>query len=226
MKFGFLGAAATVALLFTVPANAATIFQSISDLAAAPAANGLCSQCNFTGIPDGQDVGESFTLVGAATATTASFDVSTQHFWPTAVTLSIFQDGGTSIGTNIFSQTYTTFLSDVSTGFDSDVVTVDLGSGVSLAAGNYLIFITNPDNLGLPVFSQSPSHGVHTAVGSGATSPPASGTAYLPLGDDIGVGLYGVVAVPEPATWAMMLIGFGSLGAVMRHRRRQLPLLT
>jgi hypothetical protein len=28
--------------------------------------------------------------------------------------------------------------------------------------------------------------------------------------------------VPEPATWAMMLVGFGGLGAVMR-RRRQLP---
>ncbi len=27
--------------------------------------------------------------------------------------------------------------------------------------------------------------------------------------------------VPEPATWAMMLIGFGGMGALLRHRRRQ-----
>jgi hypothetical protein len=29
------------------------------------------------------------------------------------------------------------------------------------------------------------------------------------------------IAVPEPATWAMMLIGFGGLGAALRmnHRR-------
>lgn len=27
-------------------------------------------------------------------------------------------------------------------------------------------------------------------------------------------------AVPEPATWAMMLVGFGMLGAVIRYRRR------
>jgi hypothetical protein len=29
-----------------------------------------------------------------------------------------------------------------------------------------------------------------------------------------------VVSVPEPATWAMMLVGFGGLGAAMRSRRR------
>ncbi len=30
-------------------------------------------------------------------------------------------------------------------------------------------------------------------------------------------------AVPEPATWAMMLIGFGVVGGTMRSRRRQKP---
>jgi hypothetical protein len=29
------------------------------------------------------------------------------------------------------------------------------------------------------------------------------------------------VAVPEPATWAMMLIGFGGLGAALRMNRRR-----
>jgi hypothetical protein len=31
---------------------------------------------------------------------------------------------------------------------------------------------------------------------------------------------YSVAAVPEPATWAMMLVGFGMMGAAMRYRRR------
>jgi hypothetical protein len=26
-------------------------------------------------------------------------------------------------------------------------------------------------------------------------------------------------AVPEPATWAMMIVGFGGVGALMRRRR-------
>ncbi|RYD27419.1 MAG: PEP-CTERM sorting domain-containing protein [Lysobacteraceae bacterium] len=30
-----------------------------------------------------------------------------------------------------------------------------------------------------------------------------------------------VAAVPEPATWAMMLIGFAFAGAGLRYRRRQ-----
>lgn len=30
-----------------------------------------------------------------------------------------------------------------------------------------------------------------------------------------------VLAVPEPATWAMMLVGFGGIGALLRRRRQQ-----
>ena len=34
--------------------------------------------------------------------------------------------------------------------------------------------------------------------------------------------LYGATAaVPEPATWAMMLIGFGGIGFQMRRQRRK-----
>ena len=33
-----------------------------------------------------------------------------------------------------------------------------------------------------------------------------------------------VSAVPEPATWGMMLVGFGATGGMLRHRRRDLKL--
>jgi hypothetical protein len=41
----------------------------------------------------------------------------------------------------------------------------------------------------------------------------------------IDVTVNGVSSVPEPATWAMMLIGLGGLGSVMRARRRALATL-
>ena len=33
-------------------------------------------------------------------------------------------------------------------------------------------------------------------------------------------GTFNLTAVPEPATWAMMLVGFGGLGVAMRSRRK------
>lgn len=42
---------------------------------------------------------------------------------------------------------------------------------------------------------------------------------YAPAQFDAGPG-----AVPEPATWAVMVLGFGSVGAALRGRRRFPPL--
>jgi hypothetical protein len=38
---------------------------------------------------------------------------------------------------------------------------------------------------------------------------------------DIGLDNVSISAVPEPATWAMMLVGFGGMGVAMRSRRKQ-----
>lgn len=50
-------------------------------------------------------------------------------------------------------------------------------------------------------------------------------TPYVGTGNQAGFAgvTYGNIngAVPEPATWALMLIGFGAVGTGMRHRRRQ-----
>lgn len=53
-----------------------------------------------------------------------------------------------------------------------------------------------------------------------AAAPSLTGNAYVLLSDD-GKSQGFVIGVPEPATWAMMIMGFGAIGMVMRSRRRQ-----
>ena len=68
---------------------------------------------------------------------------------------------------------------------------------------------------------------------NGTTESFSFGPMLLALGDysltlsgnNSGVGDLGgtvtISAVPEPATWAFMLLGFGGMGVAMRRRRRQ-----
>lgn len=53
---------------------------------------------------------------------------------------------------------------------------------------------------------------------------PPSGNAYGELSaspSGFGVGTFTISAVPEPSTWAMMLLGFAGLGFAFRRSRRK-----
>lgn len=56
---------------------------------------------------------------------------------------------------------------------------------------------------------------------SGTGAVLANGSSYAQIAPQnqatINAGM--VVALPEPATWGMMVVGFGALGAVLRRRR-------
>ena len=55
-------------------------------------------------------------------------------------------------------------------------------------------------------------------VGLGTHTISVVGTLLGPTGSYSGT--LNVAAVPEPATWAMMLLGFGAMGLVIRRRRQ------
>lgn len=219
MRITTLLAGAAVATAFALPASASVIYQSIPDLTVPNQNEAYCSQCGG----DGQDIGQAFTLANAAVATSASFDVQSDYVWPTSVDFSIFQNNGGVLGANLYAHTFSSFVSDVSTGFGTDVVTVNLGS-VSLAAGSYYLFLTNAASLGIPTYSGG-ADGAVVVFNSG--SPPSSGngvsqiSAFLGHSEDIGVSLSSGGAVPEPAAWALMLTGFMGAGAALRANRRR-----
>jgi hypothetical protein len=88
------------------------------------------------------------------------------------------------------------------------------------------LFITGPFNLaGVSVDDPATafagttySHGFavlgagsHSITGVATSSPTGSGAAYIQLTEGGG-------AVPEPATWAMMIAGFGMVGCMARRR--------
>ena len=106
--------------------------------------------------------------------------------------------------------------------------TSSLTGVTSLAAGDYVIG-------GLSTASDTIAFNVTNAVfGSGITYTGNLTNGILGVfsfpnitQDGLDVGVFGpnfkysvaVAAVPEPATWAMMLFGFAAIGFAVRHRR-------
>jgi hypothetical protein len=116
----------------------------------------------------------TFSLLGGATFTTATFDLFSAGTSGIAVTLNGLNAAGLPIVTEPFTLTNgTNFFGVVGTGGDRF-------TGLSFSAAD-----------GIVDFRQLRLGGVQTTMN----------------------------AVPEPGTWAMMLLGFGGMGVAMRRRR-------
>ena len=105
------------------------------------------------------------------------------------------------------------------------------------AAGNYWVSVetSTPDIL-YTALSITPITGSGSLVYSGGPTPAITllGPQFLGAGQynltfggnspnggaASGSVTFRLSAVPEPATWAMMLLGFGAIGFAMRRRRR------
>ena len=56
---------------------------------------------------------------------------------------------------------------------------------------------------------------------------PTRFTGTYTLGEDTGAGTFNIAAsVPEPSTWALMILGVGFAGGMLRRRRSPLAVQT
>jgi len=106
-------------------------------------------------------------------------------------------------------------------------------SGMDLTAtAQYLYFDFSGSDGGRFLLQQGPEIGNTYYCDSTASNDCIKGASVVPQNYQSpsaqysmpeGKQIIGVAAVPEPATWAVMLMGFAGLGAAMRARRSALP---
>ncbi len=94
------------------------------------------------------------------------------------------------------------------------------------AAGGVVLTATDADGtVSHTISSASTSSFLGFVSTSGVTGMTLasihSGTPVWPTADNLTLGGQVLSAVPEPATWAMMIIGFGAVGSMVRTSRRR-----
>ena len=110
------------------------------------------------------------------------------------------------------------------------------GTLTAASAGTYTFSLNSDDGSkafidGVLVLDDSNAHGPFTVTNTVGLSAGAhtfevqffeccGGASGVDFTTPEGITLGG--GVPEPASWALMLVGFGGLGAALRHRRRRL----
>lgn len=201
---------AAALLLATAPASAAVLFQSLPDLTVDPVVAGYCSSCNsFLQFR----IYDTFTLARDSTIDSVTFALDTSFYTGNAVNIGFFNLAGALPGTSIASYTFTPadFTSSVPVTTASErtrsLVTVAI-PGLALAAGSYDISFFNANGLSIPGYAKAGG----TLYQSGNFFDPAG---FKP-NQSAAFSVSG--AVPEPASWALLIAGFGVVGVGMRRR--------
>lgn len=105
---------------------------------------------------------------------------------------------------------------------DSLVTSVAPNGGVYSAVGSLGVGLTNNNNVGFDISGRT---GIAYFSIDSAFYTVSLATGRASFVDTIGggplVGLSALGVVPEPASWGMMILGFGLIGFSMRRRRRR-----
>ena len=235
---GLGGAILAAALSATAPANAAT-YDAVGDFSIASNPNGVWAY--GTGL-----AGSTFTALpvsGTSLLGSNSFD-----YWQVTDPVDLVPLVGKNVGSDpiIFSTVLVpTGVLEVHPGPSTDTIvqfTAPTAGSYTLSTSFELLDISPSGvtaevyNNGTQLFSDTlTSPGANQGTDTPGQSVSFSDTLHLNAGDTLSfavnndgnflfdsTGLTATIssAVPEPASWAMMLAGFGGLGAAMRMRRK------
>ncbi|MBI1199745.1 MAG: PEP-CTERM sorting domain-containing protein [Phenylobacterium sp.] len=220
--------AAALALALPFAAHAEVIYDNI------PTSGPYFGYCTFSttcaaDTHSGDDyAAQLFTLADAVTITSAAFAEMDYEVYGTSVNWKFYlADGAGGLPGTLVTEGSSDILASPTIDTDPDynisLNLFDLPS-VSLAAGDYYFAI----QLVSPVFDTFLALGANNPdlIHSGAAETRDGGATWTtPYGElpSIAVALYGSTGgVPEPATWALMIMGFGGAGAMLRRRARPL----
>jgi len=215
--------AGVTAALFLAPvaANAGVVYEN--------AANPIGGDCSFSttcaaSAGRGDDyAAQRFVLGAGATVESASFSIFHPGTIGTSANWKFYlDDGAGGLPGTLVAQGSSTILGSqdigANYGFTLSKTFFNLPT-VNLAAGSYYFAIQSVS----PIFDNYLSQGVALSGAAETFNGGANWQAGYQSLSSVAVGLYdtefGAGGVPEPATWAFMVMGFGGAGAVLRRRK-------
>jgi hypothetical protein len=187
-------AAIAMALAVSAPARADTILLNLID---PPGQTDTPFSLNFTAI-------DPLTTVTFAGYQVPSFNLATN--------IGVFLD---NVGPNLLAAEWTFTAAPLGSNADQ----FDEGTGVNqlvfagLTEGSYDSFTQQFAT------TAGSSYTLNFLFTNGSEAESFVNETTAPSGFQVSTSGSGFAAVPEPATWGMMVLGFGGLGALLRRRR-------
>jgi len=186
------------------------------------------ADCTFDGCYVGGQLAQKFTITNASIISSASFTEWDTGVQPSSVNWEFLNANGVGglPGTVVFSGssliTLSAFVGSTSVGGGYQIHQENFNiAPVNLASGDYYfaLDVATPINRVFLSFGAANGGGAQFSTGN-------PWQQYVPTTTSFAVGLYGeqVSAVPEPSTWAMMILGFAGVG-FMAYRRKSKPAL-
>jgi hypothetical protein len=217
MKIRLLAAAATVAALALAnPVRAATLTIDFEEDAAGAKAEGY-SAVDYGGLDFFTDLGAGIE-VGNYGVQSDGQGLLARNDTNGNFIVGVFSDGPHAFLSLDFGNDDANF----TLAGERAVLTAYLGAAL---VGQVFVVLNRNDAMDQTITFNSGAFDNFTFAYTDAAGNPFTGGGAVNVGliEVIDNVTFDVAAVPEPATWAMMILGFGATGALLRRRRELVP---